>query len=113
MRSLAVEGTVGFLVVSAIISAPLTYYPGSQFLLVGILFAVTYAVIAYVCWKQIPAGFIAAIILALFAAASAVGISGLRYAGDELLVVVQLLIVFFSYRGYREVRRVHRSGRNQ
>ncbi len=34
----------------------------------------------------------------------AVSISNLQYPRDELLVVLQLLIIMFGYRGYRELR---------
>jgi uncharacterized membrane protein len=68
------------------------------------VFAAIYAVIAIMCWKLKQMGFVTAIIIALLVIASAVGYSGLQYAGDELLVIVQVLLVFFAYRGYMETR---------
>jgi hypothetical protein len=105
VRSLAVEGAVFFLIVSAIANIPLVYFPGSPYFLIltGIAFAIIDFGIAYFCWKLKAWSFIIAIILALFSITSAITISGLRYPGDELLVIVQSLIIFFSVRGYREV----------
>ncbi|MHA2323989.1 MAG: hypothetical protein ACXACB_01210 [Promethearchaeota archaeon] len=107
MRSLAVEGAVFFLIISAIANIPLVYYLGSPdfMLLVGVAFAIVDLVIAYFCWNLKPWSFIIAIILALFVIISAISISGLQYPGDELLVIVQSMIVFFSFRGYREIRK--------
>jgi hypothetical protein len=107
MRSLAVEGTFFFLIVSAIANIPLVYFPGSPsfLILTGIAFTIIDFVIAYFCWQLKAWSFIIAIVLALFVITSAVIISGLQYPGDELLVIVQSLIIFFSSRGYREIRK--------
>jgi uncharacterized membrane protein len=104
IRSIAVEGVVFFLIISAISNIPLVYYPGSPdiMILIGVVFTIIDLIIAYFCWKLKAWSFIIAIILALFVITSAINISGLRYPGDELLVIIQSLIVFFSIRGYRE-----------
>jgi uncharacterized membrane protein len=100
-----VEGTVFWLLASAIASIPLAYYPGSQFITISVVVTVIYLVIAYLCWKQNSLSFIAAIILSALVIVMDVGFSGLHYPGDELFIVLQLLIIFFGYRGYRESRR--------
>jgi O-antigen/teichoic acid export membrane protein len=106
MRRLSVEGTVFFLIVNAVANIPLVYFPGSPsfLILTGIAFTIIDFVVAYFCWKLKPWSFIIAIILALFIITSTITISGLRYPGDEFLVILQSLITFFSFRGYREVK---------
>lgn len=106
---MAVEGSVFWLLASAIISPPLTYYPGSPFyeptlFVTPYLFSAMYIVIAYFCWNENSLSFIAAIVLALSVVAMNVGFGGLAYPGDELLAIAQILIVFFGARGYREGR---------
>jgi hypothetical protein len=63
-----------------------------------------YIGIAYFCWNQNTRGFVAAIVLAISVLAMNIGFSGLAYPGDELLAISQVLVVFFSLRGYREIR---------
>jgi hypothetical protein len=109
MKSISVEGSVFWLLVSAIISPPLAYYPGSPFFeptlfLVPFLFSTMYIIIAYFCWNQNARSFVAAIVLALSVVAMNIGFGGLAYPGDELLAIAQVLAVFFSFRGYREIR---------
>jgi predicted branched-subunit amino acid permease len=103
LKSFAVEGTVFWLLASAIASIPLAYYPGSQFIAISVVVTAIYLALAYLCWRENPRGFIAAIILAVFVIVMDIVFSGLRYPGDELLLALQLLIIFFGYRGYREL----------
>ncbi|MHA1905439.1 MAG: hypothetical protein ACXADL_17145 [Candidatus Thorarchaeota archaeon] len=115
MKSLSVEGSVFWLVVSAVVSPPLAYYPGSLFFepalfLVPFLFSTMYIVIAYFCWNQNARGFVAAMVLAISVLAMNIGFGGLAYPGDELLAIAQVLAVFFSFRGYREIREVTNLG---
>ncbi|MFQ5871361.1 MAG: hypothetical protein ACE5IB_04295 [Candidatus Geothermarchaeales archaeon] len=110
MRSFAVEGTVFLLAVSALSGVGIAYYPGSPFstpafFLVPVAIAVIHIVVAYFCWNLSSWSFIAAMALALFVGATDVVYSNLRYPGDELLVILQVLIILFSYRGYREIRK--------
>ena len=102
MKSFAVEGTVFWLLVSAIASIPLAYYPGSNFIAISVVVTAIYIALAYLCWREKPLGFISAMVLAVLVIAMDVVFSGLRYPGDELLIVLQLLIIFFGYRGYKE-----------
>ncbi|MFW9800826.1 MAG: hypothetical protein ACFFD9_10340 [Candidatus Thorarchaeota archaeon] len=113
MKSFSIEGSVFWLLVSAIASPPLAYFPGSPFFepalfFVPISFSIIYIIIAYFCWNQEARGFIAAIVMALLVLAMDTGFSGLAYPGDELLSIVQLLIVLFSLRAYREIRDLQR-----
>ncbi|MHA1961325.1 MAG: hypothetical protein ACW99U_13965 [Candidatus Thorarchaeota archaeon] len=107
MRSSSVEGSVFWLLVSAIASPPLAYFPGSPFyepvmFFVPFAFSFLYIIIAYFCWNENARSFIAAIVLALSVLAMNIGFGGLAYPGDELLAIAQLLAVFFSFRAYRE-----------
>jgi predicted branched-subunit amino acid permease len=96
---------VFWLAVSSIASIPLVSYEGAPSFLIGLglVFTAIYLVVAYLCWKLNPRGYIAAIGLGLFVIVVAVTVSGLRYPGDELLVVVQLLVILFGFRAYREL----------
>jgi hypothetical protein len=108
-RSFAVQGTIFWLVVSAIAGPILAFFPDSPFfefplVLVPVATSAIYVVIAYFVWKLRPWGFLAAAAMALIILATTVAVSQLRFPGDELLAVVQMLTILFSLRGYAEVR---------
>lgn len=108
-RSFAVEGTVFWLLVSAIAGPILAFFPGSPFfafplVLVPVATSVLYVVIAFFAWRLRPWSFLAAAALALIILVTTVSVSLLVYPGDELLAVVQMLTVLFALRGYRELR---------
>lgn len=111
MKSLPVEGTVFWLLVSAILIAvssdPAMILEAAS----GLVTAVIYVIVAYVCSNLRRWGFIAAIILALF-----VTVGGIAFplqggfvtsvfdaiSVGAILIVPQLFLIFFSYRAYRE-----------
>lgn len=103
------QGTVFWLLVSAIAGPILAFFPGSPFfdfplIFVPVATSAIHVVIAYFAWKLRPWGFLAAALLALIILATTVAISQLRFPGDELLAVVQMLTILFSLGGYAEVR---------
>jgi uncharacterized membrane protein (UPF0136 family) len=102
VKSFAVEGLVFFLIVSALADVLAVMFPGSTFILLGVVFGFIHIVLAYFCWKQKTWSFLAAIVLALIIIIADITISGLQYPGDEILVILQTIIVFFSYRSYME-----------
>ncbi len=109
-RSLAVEATSFWLIVSAIlIAAP--FDPADLILtLSALITAAVYVVVAYICWSLRRWGFIAAIILALFTTIGGIAFGFTQEANtfevlsaSGWLVVPQLILIFFSQRAYREM----------
>lgn len=110
-KSLAVEATVFWILVSAVIElmAPSTR---GQFAIGGAIVGVLNLVIAYFCWKLKRFAFAAAVILNLI-----VAIGAFPYPPpsrtvetpfgaliDALVILWSLLTVFFGYRAFRELR---------
>jgi hypothetical protein len=117
VRSYAVEGTVFWLVVSAIIMTA-SAYDAEQLGLVAAAagVAIVYLVVAYACWNLKKWGFIAAIALALFTAVSNITFGSFFFAEEVpsdwlfvtfvnggFLMVPQYILMFFSFRAYREL----------
>lgn len=110
-RSLAVESTIFWLVVSAILivaSSDLTMITEAAS---GVVTAVVYLVVAYLCWNQRKWSFVGAIALALFVTVGGVAfpiLAGLTnsvfgaLSSGAIILVPQFLLIFFSYRAYRE-----------
>ena len=103
-RSFAVEGTVFWLVVSAIAGAILSNYPGSSFWEVGIVVGLLQIALAYFCWKIKGASFLVALASGLIFLTLNITVSRLKYTGDEFLAMIQITLVFFSFRAFREFR---------
>lgn len=110
MKSFAVEGTVFWLVVSAIFIAasidPTVTWEAAS----GLVTAGVYLVIAYACWKPRKWAFVAATAIALFTTVGSLALSfsfgttSIFKALSEsaFLVVPQLMLILFSLRAYRE-----------
>lgn len=103
-RSFAGEGTVYWLIVSAIL---LSYLTIAVALAAGILYftftlilAVIEAVLAYACWTLKKWGFLTSTISAIIIAGLAFGI--LYSPIGDLLLLLQLQVVLFAYRAHRE-----------
>jgi hypothetical protein len=105
MRSFAAEGTVFWLIVSAVFGAIFSYYPGSSFWVIGIVVGLLQFVVAYFCWQQKVVGFLVTAALGFIFLLLNITISRLEYNGDEFLAMIQVLLVLFSLRAYREIRR--------
>lgn len=119
-KSFAVKGTVFWLVASAALISFLVSVPDSpaaaEFYIKvsGLVISAVYVVVAYACWKLRRWGFIAAIILSLFIAVGSIA-GGFYYSatvtqvfpGESMVwagfvLVPQTILIFFSYRAYRE-----------
>jgi len=103
-KSFAGEGTVYWLIVSAIL---LGYLTVAVALTAGILyfsftltFSVVELVLAYECWTLRKWGFLASTLSAITVAGLAFGI--LYSPIGDLLLLLQLQVVLFAYRAYRE-----------
>jgi hypothetical protein len=103
MRSFAVEGAVFWLIVSAVAGAISSYYPGSSFWMIGIVVGLLQIVVAYFCWQQKTAPFLVAAALGFIFLTLNITISRLEYSGDEFLAMIQITLVLFSLRAFREI----------
>jgi hypothetical protein len=107
-RSFAEEGTVYWLIVSAILLGYLTVAvavaAGILYLGFTLALAIVEAVLAYACWTLKKWGFLASTLTAIVVAGLAFGI--LYSPIGDLLLLLQLQIVFFAYRAHREPRQV-------
>ena len=109
LRSLAVEGTVFWLVVGAIVELG-AVAASSENVLEGISVAVLNFVLAYACWNGRRVGFLATVVLGLIVAAVAFpflfGGEQTPFGAliDALVILSSLLTVFFGYRALRELR---------
>lgn len=122
MRSFAVEGTVYWLIISAVSTFLLSLFE-PQTILIAFAFSVIFIVVAYFSWIQKAWSFIAAIILALVVIVSDISypiflntgteITPLQYPGEELIIIIQLLIIVFSLRAYKELKQVKSKGRKK
>src|SRR3989441_9140361 len=102
--SFAEEGTVYWLIVSTIL---LGYLTVAVAVAAGILYfgftlalAIVEAVLAYACWTLKKWGFLASTLSAIVVAGLAFGI--LYSPIGDLLLLLQLQVVLFAYRAYRE-----------
>ena len=103
-KSFAGEGTVYWLIVTAIL---LSYLTVAVALASGILYfsftlalAVVELALAYACWTLRKWGFLASTVSAIVVAGLAFGI--LYSPIGDLLLLLQLQVVLFAYRAYRE-----------
>lgn len=112
MKSLAVEGTAFWLVVSAILTGGSAYGAPLDLAALALGFAVVYLIAAYFAWNHKRWAFVLAIVLALVALVGNVifgGPEGLAtVTGFEILAagawlsIPQFLVIFYSLRAYRE-----------
>jgi hypothetical protein len=102
--SFAGEGTVYWLIVSTILLGYLTVSvavaAGVIFFAFTLVLAVMEAVLAYACWTLKNWGFLASTLSAIVVAGLAFGI--LYSPIGDLLLLLQLQVVFFAYRAHRE-----------
>ncbi len=111
MRSFAVEGTVFWLIATAILAGGSSLGPDVAILATGLVYAVLYLVVAYFAWNRKKWAFIGATVLSLVSliGSLAFGIgegvtTGWEFlSGGGFLSVTILLVVFFSLRAYREL----------
>ena len=103
-QSFAGEGTVYWLIVSAIL---LSYLTVAVALASGILYfsftltlAIVELVLAYACWTLRKWGFLASTLSAIVVAGLAFGI--LYSPIGDLLLLLQLQVILFAYRAHRE-----------
>src|SRR3989449_11585236 len=103
-KSFAGEGTVYWLIVTAFL---LSYLTVAVALASGILYfsftltlAVVELVLAYACWTLRKWGFLASTLSAIVVAGLAFGI--LYSPIGDLLLLLQLQVILFAYRAYRE-----------
>lgn len=107
-RSFAGEGTVYWLIVSALLLGYLTL---AVALAVGIFYfaftlalAVVELVLAYACWTLREWGFLASTLSAIIVAGLAFGI--LYSPVGDLLLLLQLQVALFAYRAHREPKQL-------
>ena len=106
--SFAEEGTVYWMIVSAIL---LGYLTVAVAVAAGILYfgftlalAMVEAVLAYACWTLKKWGFLASTLTAIAVSGLAFGI--LYSPIGDLLLLFQLQIIFFAYRAHREPKQL-------
>lgn len=108
-RSLAVEGTIFWLVVDAFVDLG-AIAETSTHVAEGAFVIVLNLIVAYLCWEERRSGFVSAIILGLFVAIVAfpflLGGEQTPFGAlvDALVILSALLTVFFGYRAFREMR---------
>ncbi len=102
--SFAEEGTVYWLIVSAILLGYLTVAvavaAGILYLGFALALAVVEALLAYACWTMKKWGFLASTLSSIVVAGLAFGI--LYSPIGDLLLLLQLQVILFGYRAYRE-----------
>ena len=107
-KSFVEEGTVYWLIVSAILLVYLTVAisvaAGILYVALTIALAVVEAVLAYACWTLKKWGFLASTLSAIIVAGLAFGI--LYSPIGDLLLLLQLQITLFAYRAHREPRQL-------
>ncbi len=107
-RSLAVEATIFWLVVSGVITASLAAgiyvdvpgFLGPPYFIITISLTALYFAFAYTCFAMRRWGFTGSIIYGLAVAGAFSGI--IDTSIGALLILIQLQIVFFAYRAYKE-----------
>ncbi|MFQ5871497.1 MAG: hypothetical protein ACE5IB_05010 [Candidatus Geothermarchaeales archaeon] len=111
MKSYAVEGTVFWLVVSAIVMTVSSYSPEElTYFATAVPVVVLYLLVAYVCWDLRRWGFAAAIILALFTTLATFAFVPQEeqaiwqtFVDGAFLMVPQYILIFYAFRAYREL----------
>src|SRR5712692_855300 len=107
-KTFAAEGAVYWLLVSAILLVYLTFAvavaAGTLYFAFTLALAIVEAVLAYACWTLKKWSFLASTLTAIVIAGLAFGI--LYSPVGDLLLLLQLQIVFFAYRAHREPRQV-------
>ncbi len=100
------EGTVYWLVLSALLSsflaATVAWAAGLAYFVFTLALTILDLWLAYLCWNSSQRGF-------LYSVASAIVISGLAFGilyspVGALLLLLQLQLILFAYRAYRESR---------
>jgi uncharacterized membrane protein len=118
LRSFAVEGTVFWLVVVAVVEITVSTTPAkysapttpSQYAVAGIILGVLSLVMAYFCWTNRKFSFLAAVALALITAVGAYPYpqpfrtvdTPFGAEVDSLVILGSLLVALFGIRAYRE-----------
>jgi len=107
-KTFAAEGTVYWLLVSAILLVYLAFAvavaAGTLYFAFTLVLAILEAVLAYACWTLRKWGFLASTISAIVVAGLAFGI--LYSPVGDLLLLLQLQVVLFAYRAHREPKRL-------
>ena len=102
------EGTVYWLIVSAILLGYLTVAvavaAGILYFALTLVLVVVEAVLAYACWSVKKWGFLASTLSAIVVAGLAFGI--LYSPIGDLLLLLQLQVVLFAYRAHRELKQL-------
>ena len=110
-KTFAAEGTVYWLLVSAILLVYLAFAvavaAGTLYFAFTLVLAILEAVLAYACWTLRKWGFLASTIAAIVVAGLAFGIV-YSPIGDLLLLLLllQLQVVLFAYRAHREPKQL-------
>jgi hypothetical protein len=107
-KSFAAEGTVYWLLVSAILLVYLTFAvavaAGPFYFAYTMALAVVEAILAYACWTMKKWSFLASTLTAVVIAGLAFGI--LYSPVGSLLLLLQLQVVLFGYRAHREPKQL-------
>lgn len=113
MRSFAVEGTVFWLVVSAILTGGSAYGAPLVFAALALAVAVVVVITAFFAWNHKKWAFVLAIVLALVALVGNVvfgdpealaTVTGFEIlSAGAWLSIPQFLVIFYSLRAYREL----------
>ena len=103
-KTFAAEGTVYWLLVSAILLVYLTFAvaaaAGTLYFAFTLVLSIVEAALAYACWTLKKWGFLASTLTAITVSGLAFGI--LYSPVGDLLLLFQLQIIFFAYRAHRE-----------
>ena len=104
-RSFTEEGTVFWLIVTAILLSYLTIaISAALYTLLTPALAIVQLVLAYACWTRRKWGFLASTVSGILIAGLAFGI--LYSPVGDLLLLLQLQIILFAYRAHRELRKI-------
>jgi hypothetical protein len=107
-KTFAAEGTVYWLLVSAILLVYLTFAvaiaAGTLYFAFTLALAVLEAILAYACWTLKKWSFLASTFTAIAIAGLAFGI--LYSPVGDLLLLLQLHVVLFAYRAHREPKQL-------
>jgi len=107
-KTFAAEGTVYWLLVSAIILVYLTFAvavaAGTLYFAFTLALAIVEAVLAYACWTLKKWSFLASALIAIAISGLAFGI--LYSPVGSLLLLLQLQVVLFAYRAHREPKQL-------
>ena len=107
-KTFAAEGTVYWLLVSAILLVYLTFAvaaaAGTLYFAFTLVLGIVEAALAYACWTLKKWGFLASTLTAIAVSGLAFGI--LYSPIGDLLLLFQLQIIFFAYRAHREPKQL-------